>query len=182
MVVVVVPGAFGAVDLNGLLNTNSVLVRGADARSFDGGLVDVDGLLDNSGPTVVVVVAVDGGLVYADGLLVGSRSAVGSVDSGLVYTNSLLERRSGTAVCSVDSGFVYTNSLLDNGGSAALVVVDNGLGNANVLAVAWLVSSTVLTLDLVNGAELLVVDVMPVVRVAIVVAVNVKLDMSVRLG
>lgn len=82
-------GTMGTINLNGLLNTNSVLVRGADARSFDGGLVDVNGFLERrSGPAVL---SVNGGFVYADGLLVGGRSAVGSVNSSLVYTNGFLE-------------------------------------------------------------------------------------------
>lgn len=168
-------GAVGTIDLNGLLNTDSILVRGADTRRLDGSLVDADGLLEGrSGPAVV---SVDSGFVYADSLLVGGRSAVGSVDSGLVYANSLF-KRTRAAVCSVNSGFVYTNSLLDNGRSA-VVAVDNGLGEVNVLAVAWLVSSTVLTLDLVNGAEVLVVHVV-VVRVMVVVPMSVNLKPSIR--
>lgn len=61
--------------------------------------------------------------------------------------------------------------------------VNDSLGHADVLTVAWLVSSTVFTLDLVNGAEIffrkrLVV----VVRLVTVVTVGVDLNMSVRVG
>lgn len=126
------------------------------------------------------MVSFDSGFVYTDGLLVGGRSAVCSVNSSLVYTNGFLERRSGSAVCSVDSTFVYANGFLDNSGSA-VVAVDSGLGDVNVLAVAWLVSSTVLTLDLVNRAKVLVVDVV-VMRVVIVVPVSVNLNPRIRVG
>lgn len=62
--------------------------------------------------------------------------------------------------------------------------VNDSLGHADVLTVAWLVSSTVFTLDLVNGAEILFRKRLVVVMrlVTVMVPVGVDFNMSVRVG
>lgn len=177
--------SFGA---DGFLYKNGVLARRADARRLNGGFVDVDGFLEHCGSAVVV--AVDNGLVYADGFFERRRgwSPVGSVDGALVYADGFLDGWGGAAGGGVNGGLFYTDGLLEGrtvvvvvmgGGMAA---VYNGLGDVHVLAVAWLVASTVFTLDLVDGAEVLVVlVVVPVVR-RVVVVVSVSVDFNVRIN
>lgn len=99
-----------------------------------------------------------------NGLLKG-RTADSAVDSSLVYVNGLLEDR--TADRSVNNGFVNVDGLLV-GRSVVMVVVvmvvmmtvvvtvlNNGFGYAHVFAVTGLITSTIFTLDLVDGRVVL---------------------------
>lgn len=182
---VVFLGAVDVFDVDSLLNADGVLVRGADARRLDSGFVDVDGFLEHGGAAVVVV-AVNNSLVYADGLFEGGGgSAVGSVDGGLVYADALFDRGLGFAVRGVDSAFVDTDGLLEGGPVVMVVVaaVNNSFGCVNVLTVSWLVASTVFTLDLVDGAEVLVVlVVVRVMRVMVVGPVSVDFNPRANVG
>lgn len=185
LVAVVLLAVLGRGGLDSLLDADGVLVmRGADARGFDS-LVDADGFLDNGGSAVVVAVAVDNCLVYTDGLFEGGGgpAVAVAVNNCLVYTNSFCNRRGGPAVAvSVNNSLFYTGGLLEGGTALVLMVVaavNNAFGYADVLTVAWLVASTVFTLDLVDGAEVLVVL---VVRVMVVVAVSVDLNARINVG
>lgn len=164
-VVVVVLWALGAVDLDCLLNTYSVLVRGADVGRLDGSLLDVDRVLVKGADAG----RLNDGLVDSNGLL-DHRPAVvvRSADGGLVDVDTFLDRWSAVVVGTVDNSLVDVDRLLDYGSAAAVVVemgrsVDNRLGHADVLTVVGLVPSTVLTLDLVNGAVVLLLVVVVVV-------------------
>lgn len=76
--------------------------------------------------------------------------ARGAIDLDcLVYADSLVHGRADLG--SLDDVLVVANSLLDDG--AAMRGLDGGLGHADVLAVTRLGTSTVPTLDVVNGGE-----------------------------
>lgn len=190
MVVEVTVVVLGALDLDGLLDTDGVLgkrteVRGlddglvdtnsllegrADARGLDSCLVDTDGLLDHLRPVVVVVMMV-------------------AVDDSLSHTNVLPNRsRTVGAVVRANDCLVDADSLLNDGALVVVVMVvravNNSLGHTDVLTVAWLVSSTVFTLDLINWAQVLLRKRLVVVvwLVTVVVPVGVNFNMSVRVG
>lgn len=103
----------------------------------------------------------------------------GAIDlDRLVYTNSLVDSRADLG--GLDDMLVVADSLLDDG--AVQRGVDGGLGYADVLTVTRLGSSTVTTLDVVDGrqgdgrARL-----GPVVMVVmIVVSVSVDLNAGIR--
>lgn len=145
-------GAAGAVELNGLLDTDGVLGGRADARGFDGGLGHTN--------------------VFPE----RGRAETRSFDGSLGHTDVLPYRRAN--VGSVDGGFVNTNGLLDNLRSA-VGSVDSGLSYADVLTVARLVSSTIFTLDLVDGAVVLLRQRLVVAMVVMVVTVPVGVDLNV---
>lgn len=151
-------GALFGVD--SLLYKNGVLERRANARGLDDGFVDSDGFFNDCGSAVAL--AVDNGLVYANAFLErrGNWSAGSCVNGGLFHTDGFLE---GRATVMVRVAAVY-----------------NGLGDLDVLAVAWLITSTVFTLDLVDGAEVLVVLVVRRVVVVVPVCVDFNVRINVR--
>lgn len=185
-VVVVV---LGALDLDSLLDVDGVLGKRTEAKGLDGGLVDTDGLLDRRTDAG----RLDKGLVDADGLLDHLRTVVVvvmvAVDNSLGHADVFLDR-SGTVatVVRANDGLVDTNGLLDRSGTLVMVVVvmvravDDSLSYVDLLAVAWLVTSTIFTLDLVDGAQVLLRKRLVVVvgMVTVVVTVDVELNMSVR--
>lgn len=154
---------FGAaVDFDGFLNTDGLLGGGVDARRFDGGLVDANGLLDEVRSVVVVVTM--------------------AVDNSLVDTDSLLQDRALVVMMvAVDNSLVDADSLLEDRALVVMVVaVDNSLGHTNVFTVAWLVSSTIFTLDLVDGAVVLLRQ--RLVVAVVMVVIPVKVEFNVRIG
>lgn len=171
VVVVVVLARF---DINRLLDTNGFLGRRIHVRGLDGGFVDADGLLDDLRVVVMVVVAVDSSLGHANVLSNGSRTVVAMrINGGLVDADSLLDYLRAVVVVRV---------VRVAGG--VLRAVDNRLGHTNFLTVAGLVSSTIFTLDLVNGAVVLLRERLVVVvrLVMVVVPVRVDFNKGVRVG
>lgn len=107
----------------------------------------------------------------------------GAVDLNcLVYTDSLVD--SGADLGRLDDMLVVANSLLDDG--AARRCVDGGLSYVDVLTVTRLGSSTVTTLDVVdgrkgNGRARLGPVVMVMMVVMVVVSVSVDLNAGIRI-
>lgn len=158
VLVVMVLGAVGAVEFDSLFNADSVLDGRADARGLDGGLGHTNVLPERR------------------------RADAGSFDGSFGHTDVLLYRRADAG--SVDGGLVDTYGLGENLRSA-VGAVDSGLSYADVLTIAGLVSSTVFTLDLVDGAvvllrQRLVVAVVVVVVVTVPVGVNFNVGVRVR--
>lgn len=173
MVVVVLAGF----DINRLLDTGGFLGRRIHAGGLDGGFVDADGLLDDLRVVVMVVVAVDSSLGHANVLSNGSRTVVAMrTNGGLVDADSLLDYLRAVVVVRVVRVMRVAGGVLR--------AVDNRLGHTNFLTVAGLVSSTIFTLDLVNGAVVLLRERLVVVvgLVMVVVPVRVDFNKGVRVG
>lgn len=107
---------------------------------------------------------------------------VGAVDVDyLVYTDSVLDGRAN--LWGRDNGLVDMNGLLVCGTNGS---VDGGLGYSESIGITRPGSSTVLTLDMVDGAlrnrgkRLRAMVMAVVVVILVVVTVGVDLDMSIR--
>lgn len=138
----------------------------------------------------------DGSLVYVNGLL-EDRTADGmTVDGGFVYVNSLLEDRTADR-WGLNECFVDTNGLLVRRrpmvvgvvnvtvvmAIVVLTILNDSLGHTNVLAVTRLITSTVFTLDFINGSVVVLLGDygLGTVLVMMVVSVGVNFNTSVRI-
>lgn len=164
--VVVMSRMDGSVNLDGLVDTDSVPVGRSHTRNLDGSLVYLDGLLEDRTADRTV----DGSLVNVNGLL-EDRAANRGVNDGFVDMDGLLVgRRPGVVVVTVVVVIV------------AVTILDNGFGQANVFAVTGLIASTVFTLDLVNGSVVLFRDHrLRTVVMVMVMSVGVDFNTSVRI-